>query len=286
MTTELKRYAVLLALMASFLWSVPAFAGKAALSENDMDGITAAGEPKVIDADAGPGTNLVSYLENTTLDMGFGEGAQNNLKALILNNVLGEQSVATALNVGTGGGSRSGSQANSIDQSWGSTKDLVPGVDPVGSIPGATKAGSDNTFNGTRCIFGPCAVGNNARVINNPVILSAYADLIIDAVTCGCGGTANVITATQENNYELDVGTSVIQGGTSTGPAGVNLAALVVNNAVGQNLVAAGWNIVAGTVGGSTPPIISSDAAGLGQTNQSNTSNQFRGAPIGWNALR
>ncbi len=279
----------LLAIVSSLLWAVPAFAGKATLNEDDMDGITAAGEPKIIDAISSTGANVITFNEAVSVSPnGWGQGGQNSLKALILNNVVGEQSIATALNIATTSqGIRGASQTNSIDQSWGATEDFTgPGettntnaasASSQGSIQGTSTDGSAKTYSGA-CVFGSCITGGNGSVTQN-VRMSAYADLIIDAIA---PNSTNTITVTQNNNYDLNLGAGAPGGSFQKG-----LAALVVNNALGMNLIANGWNILGGTVGTATNGAAINAAPAVPLFNdsytQANTSNQYRGAPIGWN---
>ena len=109
------------AVLASLLWPVPGFAGKTALSEDDMDGITANGESLVIQANSSGAPNTITVNDAMSANLRVGQGAQNNLKTLIVNTVVGDQLIANALNMGAmNQGTRGAiSQTNLFDQSWG-----------------------------------------------------------------------------------------------------------------------------------------------------------------------
>jgi hypothetical protein len=105
--------------------------------------------------------------------------------------------------------------------------------------------------------------------------LSKYADVIINAIAT----TGNTITVTETPNYELDLGGANATATPAIVGAQDSLAALIVNNVAGRNLVANAVNIAAGTVDlGASPAISASGGAGASQLN---SIKQFRGTPIG-----
>ncbi len=257
----------LLALSAVLFWVVPSFAGKTVLSEDELDQLTAAGQPTVIQASGT--TNTITLSDTNRAQLVLGADFQAGLKALTVNNTVGENEVSSQGNVMASNSTNSqSSQTNTINQSWGSVLD-------VGYLSQNVAKGGSGVFSGPKCVFGPCST-NGTGASNTPARLSKYADVIIEALATTGPNTINV----QETpNYELDIG-----GGSSTAatPVGAqdSLAALIVNNVAGRNLVANAVNISASTVDLTLAPSIS--ANGGGGTNQTNVIRQYRGSPYGF----
>lgn len=250
-------FLVVLALVGAMVWTLPALAAPKALSEAEMDSVTAAGQPEVLIAASFGATGgfsaagAVTLLGTLTYDVAFGSSTQNDLRALVVNNVVGENAVATALNIqSTSASSPGGSQTNLINQSWGSIVD-------IGNSP-TVAAGSGGTVNG-KCVFSSCSNGGAGSAGNR---LSIYSDEIL---------IGSSVFKNPFKDFELNM----------TG-AQNSLAALAVNNIAGINLEATAINILSSTVSviggaGSTLTL----AAGTGAVNgtQSNTIHQFRGTP-------
>jgi hypothetical protein len=119
----------LVVLAAALFLTLPAVAAPKALSEAEMDLVTAAGQPEVLiagDVSSLTGvtaTGTVTLTGDLTFNIVLGTNAQANLRALILNNVVGENAVATAINIqasNNGGVTADAGQSNDITQSWGS----------------------------------------------------------------------------------------------------------------------------------------------------------------------
>ena len=124
------------------LLTTPTFAGKTALEDEEMDQVTAAGQPKITQARTTEGTaEAVNFQVNV---FAAHIGGQEELTALTLNNIFGENQVANAVNIQSGSDNE-GTQANNIVQSWGSAKAhasvLAPGA-PVGRRCVARRASS------------------------------------------------------------------------------------------------------------------------------------------------
>lgn len=257
---------LLLALVAVLFWVIPSFAGKVALNEDELDQLTAAGQPTVIQASGA--TNTVTLTDSMKVVAALGGGVQTLLKALTINNVVGENEVSSQGNiVSTSSVTSQASQSNTINQSWGSVLDL-------GLLAEADAKGGSGTFAGPKCVFGPCGVSGKSAS-NSALRLSAYADVIINALAT----SGNTVVVTETPNFELDLGGATSTTTPATAGAQDGLAALIVNNVAGRNLVANAVNIAAGTVDLTATPSIS--ASGGAGTNQLNVIRQFRGTPIG-----
>lgn len=259
----------LVALVAVFL-AAPSAMAKKALSEDELDLITAAGQPKIIQT----GTGTISFTDSPVNTLSLGTDAQRSLTALILNNLAGEVQVANALNI-TVVGFQNGllSQANSITQSWGATKDWtsasVAGVSATTNVSVVQTLTASQTC--TKCGIQRITLGSNTSTVNATAvaapgqlkILTKYADQIVET---GSGD----ITVEQNGLQTMEL----------LGGSQQTLAALVVNNIVGLSQVANGINVLANqtlmNAGGTT---LNATFFANGQT-QTNNIIQYRGTPF------
>jgi hypothetical protein len=318
----MKRTASLLAAVAILLYfAAPSFAKKA-LDEGDLDRITAAGEPTIIQVSgveiesSGEVDFEISY-EDASTDVLTIEGAtdtsaggQENLRALVLNNVAGENLVANALNItgtisgggiGIGGANAQASkQTNQITQSWGAVKitDVVTVTETV-SVEGVSADGGDGGDGGNSggssggfCIGlcnskgsdqsggdggdGSTSPGQTAlAAIAYPVWMSADVIIHVEDVSID-----NSNGTTPE---DVDFGISVFKGATTSlsiaNAAQSDLSALIVNNVAGKNLIANAVNIAGGAISVGTGAIGLNAAGGGVFLEQSNTVGQYRGTP-------
>lgn len=280
-----------LASMAALLCASTTFAKKA-LDEEEMELVTAAGQPAVIVVDnSGGDFNTIDIMadEMGLITQTVDTGSQTNLRAMAINNVAGENQVANAINIRSGAGSTgpTASQSNEINQSWGSTFDwsFAPGTATAGAGGSVSIAGSIDNVKincvavgaGTAC-NGDVATGGDGGSAEIPhLALSAYADKIIGVTDLGSSNTVNI---SQMNM--ATVTQSILENSQST------LAALAINNVAGQNQVATGINVTSrgGTFLGNSNgvPLIAIDstiAGGSGYAgDQSNLINQYRGTPL------
>jgi hypothetical protein len=243
---------------------------KKALSEDEMDLITAAGQPKIIQT----GTGSITFTDTPVNTLSLDTTAQTALTALVLNNVAGEVQLANAINV-TVVGSQNGilSQANTITQSWGATKDWtassVAGVSATAAASAAasassaascSKCGINRSGNAAASTAAAAAASTSPGVLK---VLTKYADQIVETVSGDIWVEQNGV-----NTLSLD------------GTSQQNLAALVVNNIVGLSQVANAVNILSNqllmNVGGTT---LNATFFANGQS-QSNTITQYRGTPF------
>ena len=286
----------MLVLALIFLWVAPSFAGKQALNEDDLDRITAAGQPtfvQITNSAASTASVAMSFDNLDTDILDVQPNSQNNLRALTLNNVVGENQIGNALNVKANG---SGSQNNRIDQSWGSID--VTGVETVAVATAAsasinvTASATSSTTNSGKCVgLNPCNKGTTSATATNtgnanaaavavalavPEFIAADQIVIID--NSSSDGEANTILNFQNES----VASLTVENNSQTG-----LAALVVNNVVGKNQVANGTNIASsgdigiGVANGTGTALVLSGTTGrevLGD--QTNIIQQFRGTPI------
>jgi len=222
--------------------------------------------------------------------------SQTNLRAVALNNVAGENQLATAVNVQSGvltvgTASLSPLQSNSITQSWGSTYDwsYAPGMVTATAAAAAGGAGGKviSKDNMIPCVLSEAGCGKSEANGGNASSSSASEKIDNLALTI----TADKINFTEVESAgdahvdvsELDksIATLVVQSFSQT-----NLAAIAVNNVVGRNQVATAMN--ANTNGSllignqaANPQVAFVGSASTAKLNgsQSNTINQYRGTP-------
>ncbi len=250
---------VSVAALGLLLGAVPAVAAKRLLSDAELELITAAGQPEVL-----VGTTI-SLTENQDFQFSAAGNAQAGLRALALNNVLGENLLANTFNIQATPGSTGGGQANTIEQSWGSTYGLPePPASPASIDISGTCVACTNIVGpggGTISISGK-AVGTT-NIVGGAGGGGGTPGIYADKIVLGSAITMNV-----QNQYSLAL----------SGNAQSGLSALVVNNVVGLNLVANGINISSGSVQLAGDPFLSAASAqAMGQTN---TINQARGTPL------
>ena len=187
----MKRFQTLLtgisaiALVAAF--AAPTLAAKTVIGDEELDEVTAAGQPKIAQASTYKGTAKALNFQVSVFAAHI--GGQTGLNALTLNNIFGENQIANGVNIQAGGtgatGLNQGDQSNEAFQSWGSAKahDYVA----VKGEPGGAAVLKDKHGKG-RCsgLIVKCnAVGGNASE-GQIGLLWAFADEIADAkVTYG-----------------------------------------------------------------------------------------------------
>jgi hypothetical protein len=267
------RKLVILSIVAfvAVMVAAPSVMAKKALNEDELDMITAAGQPKIIQT----GTGSITFTDTPNFSITLFEGSQTNLSALVLNNLAGELQMANAINVATFLFGVGPEQTNVITQSWGATKDWtsssVAGV--TASATAAASASSPATASCYKCGVVIANAGNAAAAAAASTsaasgvikVLTKYADQIIETEDGDITVEQNGVSA-----LFLDTGSQTA------------LSALVVNNVVGLSQVANGINVMSGGVSANPGfPAFQlgaiTDLRGAGA--QSNTINQFRGTP-------
>jgi len=260
----------LVALVAVFL-AAPSAMAKKALSEDELDLITAAGQPKIIQT----GTGTITFTDSPVYTMSLSTSSQSTLTALALNNVAGEVQIANAINIATVSFGSGPVQANSITQSWGATKDWtsasVAGASAIATVVATATITATNTC--TKCGIQKVTTGNITITVNNSAtassgvikVLTKYADDIVET-------NSGDITV-----YQNGLATLSLDQGSQTA-----LSALVVNNIVGLSQVANGVNVIAASVGlnPSIPNLAFSQAGNITNAlSQTNNIIQYRGTP-------
>ena len=265
------------ALGCVLLLTSPVFALEA-LEEEEMDRISAAGDPTVIDVKAKKEATA-AYLDDTSYKLEYNvPRAQAGLRALTLMNVVGEAQILTNLNVLSAGANVGGTdQKNFSGQSWGSTlpdPETVKVAEAYAAAP-ACSAAFGVACNGGKGFFGgdaPKYVSADAAVSTKiSDAASASADVIVRAESENDKATVAVNNA---GDYKLAFNKSEAQ---------KDLTALFQANIVGRAQVALNLNIASGSLSlipGSKDQFaqpIGGDVTGT--IKQSNTGLQFRGTP-------
>ncbi len=268
---------IFVAALAMLVGAMPAFAGKKALNEDDLELITAAGQPEVLIAasaavfgatstilPSAPVTKLLSQ----NIELVLADQSQQGLRALVLNNVVGENEVASGVNISASpSGAGTSAQTNIVNQSWGSTLDVggssatASTIDISGKCVACLNTAGGTASGGHIDVSGKAVATTNVAGGGAASRRSIYADEII---------IGSVITKTDLTDMELIL----------TGNAQQNLAALIVNNVSGLNLVANALNIASGniTLGGASAGIAGSSISSA--LTQDNTVRQYRGTPF------
>lgn len=260
------------------------FGGKKELVDGEMDEITAAGDPTIVISEEGPAT----YNDNSVFSLALPTGAQEGLRALTVQNVVGEVQLLVNLNVLSASGDVAGTdQRNFSVQSWGSTLPLiglaVDGVAAPGGdgAPGIDQGGAGNintVGNDPGCIgLGDCnsivnsfgGAGGNAAAAQGVVdIDSASADVIVKAEDDATVNNDAIFSLAMEPDAQ------------------VNMGALFIANIVGRAQTAFNINIAAARVNlipdptGATP-FVEPLGSASGVIKQVNSGVQFRGTPLG-----
>ena len=240
------------ALVAAF--ATPSLAAKTVIDDEELDEVTAAGQPKIAQAHTSEGTATAVNFQISVFAAHI--GGQEELTALTLNNIFGENQVANGVNIQSGE-DNSGLQTNTATQSWGSAK-AHDYVEVAGAPGGQARCGALG-------IIAKCSAQGGDASEGKIGLLWEFADEIADASNVVGDATALNVVVT-------------IVAGTFDEFAQSGLTALTVNNIFGFNQVANGLNISAGGVEGTTL-----SGAGVGTaSSQANTSDQWRGTPKGW----
>lgn len=219
-----------------------------ALEDSELDYITASGQPVVI---TGGSNASVIFAPETEVAQVIGASSQAGLRALVLNNVAGENQVANGVNIS--GASGQAGQTNGMTQSWGSTHDTSAIVVPPVALV------ADVSCNGALI----CKATPIASVIPGTVrVLSSSADQILT------GGPNSSFVYVPQTSFAQKIESN----------SQTNLVALVVNNVSGMNQVGNAINVQSGGVSLVGESLLV--GAGNGQSGgQHNVLSQYRGTP-------
>lgn len=265
-----KFYVIFILMGAIAFLSSPAFALEA-LEDDQLDRVSASGDPVVIDSNGAAGSSVV-YSDDTVFELDFQvPRAQDGIRALTLFNVVGELQLMTNLNVLSANGNVAGTdQRNMSVQSWGST---LPDPDTVkaASAAAAPCMGTGNC-NGGAGLFGKVEAGDAAAAVALSPAASASADVIVR--TESGEGTAEAVV---DNSAEFRLIFSESE-------AQKDLSTLFVSNVVGRAQMGLNLNIASGGLGlipGSTDSFANPISGDVTATiKQVNTGIQFRGTPL------
>ncbi len=245
------------------LWLPVTSAAKVALNDDELELLTAAGEPTVVNATSPDGT--ASFEDEATFTLNIPEGAQQGLRALTVQNVVGEVQLLVNLNVLSASGTVNNTdQRNFSVQSWGSTLPEMSAT--VAGVPGADNSVNPNcTSSCTGSAKQTVAIGNVAAP-GQVEIGSASADVIVQGGKSATSVQDPVFTLSFDQNAQVD------------------LAGLFIANIVGRVQAAYNINIAAATLNlipdAGTPFAVPFENA-TGTIKQVNSGVQFRGTPLG-----
>lgn len=220
------------------------------LSDEDLDQITAAGEPLVIAVGA---NSQITVAGATEIESVIAPFSQAGLRALVLNNVTGENQAANGLNIA--GATAPGGQTNAINQSWGSINDLTAiVVPPVVAVANST------------CGAATLICKGSSSVVVEPGMVRVLAATADHIITAGAG-----------SNIVYSPVTSI--GMTIESNSQNNLVALVVNNVTGLNQVGNAINLRGGNMSIGDDGITITAVPAPGGGGQHNVLTQYRGTP-------
>lgn len=243
------------------------------LTDDDLEQVTAAGEPQVLIAEAATGVATATFVDDAVFNLNIPTNSQQGLRALTVANVVGEAQLLVNLNVLSASGSINNTdQRNFSVQSWGSTMPLLSAT--VAGVPGISQTTTANAACTTSCTSNPLNKANgNIGVVAAPgqiQIASASADEIIRA----SGGTGAFVSSDSQPVFNL-----------TFSPNGqVDLSALFIANVVGRVQAAYNINIAAAAlnlVPSPDTPFASPTLFAVGTIKQVNSGVQFRGTPLG-----
>lgn len=217
------------------------------LQDEELDRMSAAGDPVVINSEGASGSS-VAFLEESNFELNLPKDSQVGLRALTIQNVVGELQLLVNLNVLSASNSVAGTdQRNFSLQSWGST---LPDADTIktATATASANAACSTQFScaaqggaggaGTGAVGATGGAGGTASPNNN------------NQVTTPSGGTNTANVDGQTNNANGGVGGN---GGSGTGGsanAAANTGIIKGNGAVAASAV------VGGTLGSASADVI------------------------------
>lgn len=252
--------------------------GAEELQDDQMDRISAAGDPVVLDVNGAAGSTA-TYVDDSVFELDFNvPRAQDGIRALTIQNVVGELQLMTNLNVLSASGNVAGTdQRNFSAQSWGST---LPDPDTV-------KVGTA-TAEAAPCRGDFSCNGGSGKIIGGdaPKVIAGAAEAVVD-ISPAASASADVIVRSKSSEGEAHadiVNQAEFKLRFSESEAQKDLSALFFSNVVGRAQMALNLNIASGGLGlipGSSDSFanpIAGDATGV--VKQVNTGIQFRGTPL------
>lgn len=260
-------FSSLIALLAISTLVLPASAALEVLNDEDLDSITAAGQPTVVLSENG----TASQSDNSIQTLHLPTDAQHGLRALAITNVVGEAQLLVNLNIVSISGDIAGvDQRNFSMQSWGASMERDGEV--VSGSPGNVEENKIAPNCLEKCGLGSTLIDNDT---NYNVTNTASAPLIDFAASTGDIIVDGFDGATAEDN---SLATLAFEANAQT-----DLSALFIANIAGRTQAAFNINIASSTLNlfpdtnsAFTDPAASSSAV----LKQVNSGVQFRGTPI------
>lgn len=247
-----KRLSATIVFVAALLLFISAASARKALQDDALDMITAAGEPKVLISSNGS----VEHADESVFNLALVSDAQSGIRALTVQNVVGEVQLLVNLNIlSVSGDLNNSDQRNFAVQSWGSTLPILSE-----SEEGESAVEGDAELEG--CIG--CTQINTAAPAQIR-IGSASGDVIIQADGTVDYDEEPVFNLVFEPNAQQDFST------------------LFVANLVGRVQTAFNINVASSTLNlfpSTDQPFANPFANGTGTIRQVNSGVQFRGTPI------
>lgn len=252
--------------------------GAEELQDDAMDRISAAGDPVVLDVNGATGATA-TYVDDSLFELNFDvPRAQDGLRALTIQNVVGELQLMTNLNVFSVSGNVAGTeQRNFSAQSWGSTLPDPDTVKVATASAAAAPCQGDFSCNGGAGYYSGghapgLIVGDAEAAVDISPAASASADVIVRSKSSEGEATADIVNKAE---FKLRFSESEAQ---------KDLSTLFFSNVVGRAQMALNLNIASGGLGlipGSSDSFanpIGGEASGI--VKQVNTGIQFRGTPL------
>jgi len=150
--------------------------------------------------------------DSSTVTLLVASGSQSNLRAIVLNNVAGENQLASGVNIQSGVDVSTGTQSNNITQSWGSTYDWTYAE---GSLLATSAAAGDGGDTGSQTVGDNLADASstgggggggggggapNLGIGKSPCILSTNCQSVDSSGGDGGAGGAGAAAAGDANN--------------------------------------------------------------------------------------
>lgn len=248
------------------------------LEDDQLDNISASGDPVVLESEGAEGSS-VAYVDSSVFELDFSvPRAQDGLRALTIQNVVGELQLMTNLNVLSANGNVAGTdQRNFSAQSWGST---LPDPDTVKYVSATAEASPCQGV-------GNCSGGGSKLLGGDaPKVIAGDAEAVV-AISPAASASADVIVRSESSEGKSEAAISnnaQFKLKFSESEAQKDLSALFFSNVVGRAQMALNLNIASGGLGlipGSSDSFanpITGDTTGV--VKQVNTGIQFRGTPL------
>jgi hypothetical protein len=265
-------FSALLALLVISIFALPVSAALEVLNDDELDSITAAGQPTVVISENGTATQTDESVQTLYLPT----DSQVGLRALAITNVAGEAQLLVNLNVISISGDIAGvDQRNFSVQSWGSTLPEIAAT--ADGKPGSVDDNSITVSPLCENLCGALGVINQGddndtssfvtNIASAPVveIASATGDIIVDGFEGASTTDDSLATLAFEPNAQSD------------------LSALFIANISGRTQAAFNVNIASSTLNlfpGTDAPFTDPAASASAVMKQTNSGVQFRGAPI------